>query len=306
MIDHATVVIRGAHERTEVVCFELVKEQFPAERIILIHERPFTTALRRSFEIGIERGMEWTLCLDADVLIRQRAISDLLEAVSALPADTLGGSGYVFDKLRDGRRPGGLHLYRTSLLPHALSFIPAPSSALRPETHVKQCMESSGHPWKLLDMTLGLHDFEQFYSDIFRKALVRARKSSSLNETMLRKALLQAKSDTDFLVVSWGMRVGMNLTDQIDLDSKQWASEANILLLANDMREKNEMKIEQGRILVEKLYANLSLQQSSRLQVDGTLQSDKRNRIFAWVWKLGWWITQFGTRVQMAGFRRIH
>jgi hypothetical protein len=76
--------------------------------------------------------------------------------------------------------------------------------------------------------------------------------------------------------------------------------------MANGMREKEELKPGQGRNLAEKLYTNLSLQQSTPPQLEETSTINKKNRLYTWIWKLGWRITQFGIRVQMAGFRRVN
>lgn len=306
--DSVTVIIRSANERTEELCVHLVKEQIPADRVVMIHERPFTAALRRAYEIGLDSGSTWTLCLDADVLIRTGAIRDLVEEVSALPGHTFGGSGFVFDKLRGGRRQGGLHLYRTSLLPKALPAIPDPSTDLRPETYVKLEMKTQGYAWALVDQTSGLHDFEQYYVDIFRKTLVRSQKSSHQSQSMLRRALAHSKIDPDFLVAAWGIRVGMHLSERIDLDAKQWESEANVLLLANSLREKEGLNIEEGSILVERTYTELSLQQGDHYkQISGQrIEEPIANRFYSGICYLGWLITRVGLRIQRAGIRRIH
>jgi hypothetical protein len=307
MPGNVVVIIRSAYERTEALCVHLVEQQVPADQVVLIHERPFTAALRRSYEIGIEHGLDWTLCVDADVLIRKGAIRELLEAVQGLPSELLGGSGYIFDKLREGRHPGGLHLYRTSLLPAAFALISDPSVNLRPETYVKEALKKQGHDWALIDQTFGLHDFEQYYADIFRKTLVRVNKSSHQSQSMLKNALARSAVDTDFLVAAWGIRVGTHFSEPIDLNAEQWKNEANILLLANNMQEKESLDIEAGSQLVEKIYTELCLQQGPSPRQGGGTHRDQpaANRFYSGLWRFGWWVTQAGLRIQRAGKRRI-
>ncbi|MBN1452609.1 MAG: hypothetical protein JW963_16450 [Anaerolineales bacterium] len=306
ILDQVMVIVRSAHERTEELCLHLVRRQIPAERVTVIHERPFTAALRRSYEIGIENGLAWTLCIDADVLIRKNAIIDLISEMSIQPDNTFGGVVHVFYKFRERPEQGGLHLYRTSLLSEALSLIPDASSNLRPETYVKKQMENLGHNLVVIDKTLGLHDFEQFYADIFRKSLVRARKSPHHNKSVLQRAIALSRIDQDFLVAAWGIRVGMNLPVHINLDAKQWESETKVLLLANGMQEKEELEIEKGLATVEKTFLDSSLQTRDHAMRIENQPKVIANRFYSVAWQIGWGITQFGLRIQRSSTRRIH
>lgn len=80
-----TAVIRSAGERTKDLCYRLLCEQLPPENIIVIEEYPFTRALRQCFQVAIAIGRAWTLCVDADTLLRQQAVENLLG--SALETD---------------------------------------------------------------------------------------------------------------------------------------------------------------------------------------------------------------------------
>src|SRR5919108_1741233 len=136
------VVIRSANERTEALCVHLIEKQVPSDSITVIRERPFRLALKRSFEIGIEANCQWTLCIDADVLVRDRAIDDLITFGENTDGENLGYSGFIFDKLRGGAHSGGLHLYRSKYLSKALSLLLNAPIASRPETYVKNAMKA--------------------------------------------------------------------------------------------------------------------------------------------------------------------
>jgi len=329
-VNNLVVVIRSAYERTEALCEHLVKKQAPEERVVIIHERPFVAALRRAYQIGIDYGLEWTLCIDADVMIRERAISDLLETAGALPGEFFGAQGYVFDKFRNEPNLAGIHLYRTSLLSKALALIddsgvnPRPVSStgqettenhdellyspeLRPENYVKHEMKKLGHDWFLDERTLGLHDFEQYYVDIFRKMVVNAIKISWAFDSMMNTALMYAKTDPDYLVATWGLRVGRGFDGCIDLDVEQWESEAKFLLLANEMEEKERLPIERGCVLANRFYEEKSFQhgnsrpQITREKADGFLMV----RLYSGIFRLGWKIQRAGLRVQRVAARRI-
>jgi hypothetical protein len=307
-VDNLAVIIRSAHERTEALCEHLVKGQVPEDRVVVIHERPFSQALRRAFEIGLDFGLAWTLCIDADVLPRPGAIAELVAAVEAHPGETLGGSGLVFDKLRWSRRRGGLHLYRTTLLPSLIRHIPESDASLRPETDAKRPILEQGYRWALARDILGLHDFEQYYADIFRKMVVRAQKSADIAAEALQLALARSTVDKDFLAAAWGLRVGMSLQEPLELDAQQWTTETQVLLLANDLQEKGPLPIEGGSDLVEDRldeYTGLYPESNSISGAD-LGEGSLRRRLYARLWQLGWITTRAGLRVQRASLRHMN
>ena len=298
-------IVRSAHERTEEFCVRIAKLQVPDDRVVVIHERPFTAALARAFEIGMDFDLGWTLCLDADVLLADGAVRHMLDAVQADPETGFGGTGYILDKFYGGRNRGGPHLYRTSLLRKALPLVPDAAESLRPETHVKMVMSAQGHDWGTIDSLLGVHDFEQFYRDIYRKMIVRARKSSQNLMRLLRRAMANSRIDKDFAVAAWGLHVGAGRSNPLILDAAGWTSEAETLLLASEMREKDGLLSVRSLTLVDDLLdEHFALQGKCRGDVG--LGSFKRERIggsdmsdlSTVAWRAGWCLTRAGLRVQ--------
>lgn len=270
MLSNYQVIIRSAYERTEALCLHLIQQQVPVEQVVVIHERPFYYALQRSFEIGVEAGYEWTLCIDADVLVLPEVVQGLIAFAATQPPDSFGASGLVLDKFRMGLRRGGLHLYRTKLLPKALTAIRESNDIefqLRPETYVKHKMLALGYPWRLWDEAVGIHDYEQFYTDIYRKMVVRARKSSNEKDGFLAQALTYSLVDQDFLVATWGLRVGQGIQTPILLDSEQWRVEAALLLVANGIQEKDALDLVNTEALVMQTYQKQASWLSGKLSV---------------------------------------
>lgn len=250
MLSNVCVVIRSSNERTEAVCEYLVKQQVKENNVVTVHERPFSHALRRSLEIGIDAGLDWTLCVDADLLVAQDAIGQLIEELSSYPETVLGGHGIILDKFYGGTKHAGPHLYRTSLLDKMLQAIPDASVDLRPETYAKSVVSARGHSWIQLRHIAAIHDFEQYYSDIYRTMIVRANKSREAIPTLLRRAETLAANDTDFRVGMWALRVGSAWQHrEILLDSEQWREEAALLLTAHGIAEKEPLSINNGREL---------------------------------------------------------
>jgi hypothetical protein len=303
--DNITVVIRSANERTEALCLHLVEKQVPSHCITVIRERPFRSALKRSFQIGIEANREWTLCIDADILIRDSAIADLIAFGEEANEGNLGCSGFLFDKFRGGPHTAGLHLYRSKHLSKALSFIAEVSVDARPETYVKKAMDKIGHSWAITRQVLGLHDFEQYYRDIFRKMAVRAYKSANELSPILDRVENFAPIDSDFLVALWGLRIGKASNKIPDLDVEEWRTEVSVLLTAHGVQEKAPLSLMGSeRLLVSTLMSREAASKGVSDNKSFTLSSERKVRqlkamkIKNLVWYIGWLINRFGVKIQ--------
>src|SRR5690606_16973730 len=117
---------------------------------------------------------------------------------STHPESILGGHGRVLDKMYGKTKYAGHHLYRTCLLKEAIKHIPDAAVSLRPETYTKDRMIPKGHKWIQLPDIVALHDFEQFYSDIYRTMIVRAHKSRRSVNNLLKRSDRLSKKDKDF------------------------------------------------------------------------------------------------------------
>lgn len=220
-IDRVTVVIRSAGERTEAACRHLVAHQVPEENIIVVSNAPFSATLADSFRAGIEKNLPWTFCVDADVLVRPGAVSRLVAFAENLSPEVCEVQGLVLDKLFGVRRPAGNHLYRTSWLSRALGFIPTGAGSIRPEHYTLNQMAQAGHPWVETPLVVGLHDFEQYHRDIFRKCYVHARKFASEMHLLVEYWRRMAVHDNDYRVALWGCGAGIMDIGDIQVDVRR-------------------------------------------------------------------------------------
>lgn len=261
-INDLTVIVRSAGERTENLCLHLIKQQAPTKQVFLINAKPFSKTLLMSYEKGLDIGAKWTLCIDADLLVSKNAVQTCLQEISQENKDAFGLSGLFLDKFYGDTRSRGLHLYRTSFLEKAIKFIDEVKNEMRPETEIKNKMRALGYNWISSPKIYGLHDFEQFYADIFRKMATRAQKSPDQYDYLLRYSLTRKERDNDHLVASWGLRFGNHLIpEDIKLNVDQWNKEINTLLLCNGLQEKppiNDIKKEADILLYAKRYKALS------------------------------------------------
>jgi len=218
-LNNVTVIVRSVGERTEEICRSLIlQQQVPEEAVFVINEKPFSHAMRVSFQLGLEQGRPWTLCVDADVLLRPGAIGHLMNIANQQPGNVCEIQGYILDKFFGGPRMAGNHLYRTSLLPKVIELIPEEGVNIRPETHTLNAMKIAGYPWKKTQTLVGLHDFEQDYPDIFRKCFIQAHKHAHLTELFISVWRKTASEDKDFQLALKGFSSGIQYYENVYID----------------------------------------------------------------------------------------
>jgi|GEM_PF-2734839 len=227
-----TVVIRAVGERTLDACYHIVTQQVPPAQVETIREVPFSRAVQRTFEIGLTHNRPFTLAVDADMLLLPNAIDDIITHMKSHSKSIFVLRGPIIDKLMLFKRIGGPHLYQTDLLEKALSFAEDAKAQMRPETYVGTQMQSLGHESAFVEQSFALHDFEQHYTDIFRKSIVHAHKHRR-TLTYLESAWEQlAVHDPVYKVASLASMIGKIKYhyDDIQIDVSQYPSNIDDLL----------------------------------------------------------------------------
>ncbi|HTE22533.1 MAG TPA: hypothetical protein VK674_05840 [Candidatus Limnocylindria bacterium] len=235
-----TVIIRGVGERTEAACLALVSREIPRTNIHLIHETPFSAALKKSYKIGLAKGRKWTMVVDADVLIRPGAILDLYTRAENDPQSVFVLISDMLDNFFGGTRVGGVKLYRTKLLKKALKL--APDVNVRPEGFVNKTMHKNGYYVDITGISCGLHDFEQFYADIFRKGFAHGNKHASLADLLIPYWKRMAKKDKDFAVLLAGFETAKHKGGDLKLEKDEVLAEFTQFLTTSKTREKPALK----------------------------------------------------------------
>lgn len=214
-----TIIIRSVGERTEEVCRKLIIEQgIHQSNVLIIHEAPFSKAMKTAFEIGIERAKPWTFCVDADVLLRPNSIRQMLTYALKQKRHVCEIQGQVLDKFFNSVRSAGNHLYRTELLDKVIEKIPAEGVDIRPETYTLNRMAESGYPWVKVPLIVGLHDYEQYHRDIYRKCFVQSHKHSNHIDQFLQLWRKKAGNDEDYVTALSGLAYGIEYSGDVYID----------------------------------------------------------------------------------------
>ena len=268
-----TIIIRSSDERTTDFCKFLIKQQIPYNNIFLIKKSPFSAAIKEGFELGIKNERKWTLCIDADVLVTQNGITQLVENAEKSTENIFEVQGLVLDKFFPIKRPAGNHLYRTSLMEKALFHIPEEGTSLRPESDMLNRMAENGHPWKQTGILIGTHDFEQNYNDIYRKCFLQAHKHKHLLREAESYWSSIKKSDMDFQVALWGALSGKIYNGTVLIDKNFLATEAKDALAIMGVKEKKP-------IATSKFSSSLVTKILKNYDPNSKIHSDFQQRMF--------------------------
>lgn len=206
-----TLVIRSSGERSAEACRRLLREEAPGVEPLEIGGLSFRDALRQTLTAGIERKHPWLLVVDADLLVARGAIERFIQHASTLPESVAFCVSWQLDKLFVGIRKGGLKLYRASLLGRALEALDTvPKEALRPEFDMIRLLADEGLSYQdQTGIVCCLHDYEQYYRDIYRKAYLHARKHRDFMPLLMPVWERLQMADADYQVALCGARDGL-------------------------------------------------------------------------------------------------
>lgn len=233
-----SAVIRSAGERSLQACKALLVKQIPESCIHIVSEVPFESALRKTYEIGIESDDEWLMTLDADVFLRKGSVYKLFSEAEGLPGHYFQIEGLIHDKLTGMYRNAGHRMYRTKYLDTALKKIPEANTKIRPELTTLKRMETSGYPSKKIQTVFGLHDYDQFYCDIYRKAFIHANKHQIWISQLISRWKNLGTSDDDFRIALRGLYDGLISLANVKIDTRDYVEAAKKALGDLGLQEK--------------------------------------------------------------------
>ena len=234
--------MRSAGERTTELCERLIRRFAPDEHVRVIHERPFGAAVRKGFELGAASDLKWTCCIDADVLLLEEEIRKQLRLAETLDDNIFCVQGLVYGKFLPIRRPAGNHLYRNALVERAVPLIPSDGHALRPESVTTQAMKDQGYLTYQTNVVLGLHDYEQYYRDIYRKCFLHVNKHEEDLMPMVESHWRQHQAtDRDYQVALLGALMGKVHEGTVYIDKHFQEAEGQQVLALKDIEEKSPL-----------------------------------------------------------------
>lgn len=233
------IIVRCCGERTENKCIRLAERQ---GEVHVVRDFPFGKTIRNSYKLAIELNQKWIPMIDADVLLIDGTLEKAIAELNMISQPVFCLDGKTKDKIMMKKRRAGIHVYRTSLLKKAMMFID--NSHIKPETNVRKKMIALGYPTHQSGIIFGLHDYEQYYQDLWRKAVCQTQKLAGMikrKPKLLKIWKRKALSDPDYLVIYHAHLYGKRLKEKLVIDArKTYSAKSGINMLK--LREKGELK----------------------------------------------------------------
>ncbi|MCG2590667.1 hypothetical protein [Rhodohalobacter sulfatireducens] len=247
------VVIRSAGERTKSVCRDIVLKQLSEKHVKVIQLTPFEEALRESYRIGIKSDKEWLITIDADVLPRKDFLKDIFGLTNKVSDDLFAFKPMIYDKILMKHRLAGFRVYRNKYLEKAFDFIPEDGQEIRPEEFTVKKMENLGHKTKIFEYVAGLHDYEQYYRDIYRKAYFHATKHAEQVAQLMEEWKKKSVDDPDYIVVLKGAVDGLLSGKMPKADLRFFEDSTRKALEELGLEEKKSLDVSNIELKVEEI-----------------------------------------------------
>jgi len=239
------VIVRAAGERTADYCCKELARQTSDDLVERIELSPFWRTLREGLERGLKSGAAWVMMCDADIIPSPDAVTHVRGWIKEADAKVGVLSGMVQDKLFGGIRFGGIRLYRASVIPDMLELMPPEGETVRPESSALHRLAERGWRHETVTELVGLHDYEQYYRDIYRKAFLHMQKHDYVAERFIPLWKKLAANDVDYRVALGGAASAILELGDVDCDVSHSAYRPEEVLQRLSLEEKDTLNLDQ-------------------------------------------------------------
>jgi len=207
-ISEVAVILRHCGERTTDFASDVLEQVFETQNVYRVTGVPFSDCLRNAYQQGRQAALPLTLCVDADVIIDPAGIKSLIQVALNDESTVFEWNSLCFDRFFGIERPVGVRLYRTDKLSALEQVIPEEGTSLRPETDAITAVIYQGWRQRRTAIFVGVHDFQQYYHDVYRKCYLQAHKHQGYLDFPSRMWQALAHSQPDFAVASLALGDG--------------------------------------------------------------------------------------------------
>lgn len=219
----------------------------------------FENLLEKTFRLTEKKSYRFLYTIDADTILHPLGIKKLEEIALKMPENFFSAQGKVLDKFFGVFRPAGQRVYNAKLATKAISFIPQIAGEIRPEASLIKKMERVGNRYFLSNDIIGVHDYEQFYGDLYRKSYIHSRKHRNEMLRRIPKFLKLMRKDNDFRVIMRGIKDGLSSTKQIKIDKRIFEHDSQRALSELGLKEKKLLDLElEYESVISALYLTMN------------------------------------------------
>ncbi len=264
-------VIRTVGERTEEVCIELVQLQKNLnEKATVIREPTHASAVDKTFMLGLQSEADWFVLIDADMLLLPGCMQEIKNEIQSLSKNTFVIFPAVYDKLYSMRR-WGVTVYRVSVIEEVYKAF----QKVRRHHHLKiegkaiKEVASRQKEMYFSRKVVALHDFHQYYKDLYRKTYLNAIRNPGYNKRAKKYWKKMSAQDADYLVMLKGLEDALT-------EGRQLTNSVNDFSQAELTERIREQRLSEKHPLYWKDFANNSFTMS----MEAEISSNEKNSVF--------------------------
>ncbi|MGA8262216.1 MAG: hypothetical protein WB783_18580 [Arenicellales bacterium] len=213
----------------------------------IIRENTHYAAVEKTYEIGLDNGRDWTFSVDADVILEPRMVERVLDDLFSSSEDVRVAHPGVIDKLYRLKRWAGIQIYRTDSLEELRGIfkLKKQQRQLKIEGACISELRGRGRKVAFMKRVVGLHDYYQYYRDLYRKFYLNAIRNQEMNRQAMRLWSYWCRFDDDYRVALAAMEKALeesrDLTNSVNDFSRE---EINETLDRLNLKEKPEMSLD--------------------------------------------------------------
>lgn len=199
-------VVRTVGERTENLCNELiVRYKNQNEPMFTVRRPTHVDAIQETLELAADQPGGWIVAVDADMLLYPGALNQMRTELNSVHENASVVHFAVSDKFYRMRR-WGVTAYRQCAAAEGaivLSDI-RKNPSLKIERALIRKLQEAGRIIDFSKTDVALHDFYQYYSDLYRKAYLNAVRNPAITKRAEKVWKRVATSDPDYIVILKG------------------------------------------------------------------------------------------------------
>lgn len=248
-------IVRAVGERTEDLCIDLVRRyREKGGSLSVVREQTHADAVEKTLLTAADQGNRWVVVVDADMLLYPNALKNMKDELEAMHSGASVVHFAVSDKLYRMKR-WGVTVFRRDAATEGLQLLQGLRSGrnLKIERALIKKLQEAGRVVTFSRTDVALHDFYQYYTDLYRKAYLNAIRNPAITSRARRCWKRMARVDPDYAVILKGSDDAAN--DPRQLSNSR--ADFDPSMLAAKIRS---MGLEEKKPLTSQLYSEWNME----------------------------------------------
>lgn len=210
-------VVRAVGERTESLCIDLLEQyRRKSDSLLVIRQQTHADAVEKTLRVAADQSQDWTVAIDADMLLYPGVVDRMRSELYSTHNSASVVHFAVSDKLYRMKR-WGVTVFSRDAACEGGPILQAlrDGSNLKIERALIKELQNRGREVSFSRTDVALHDFLQYYADLYRKAYLNAIRNPDITRRAHRPWRKMAAVDRDYAAILKGSEDALTETRQL-------------------------------------------------------------------------------------------